>query len=640
MIPQFISIGLATLSLLTALPLQAGTDFSRAPYLQLATENSIHIVWRTRKNITPSVRFGTSRDNLNLTSTIDNIHIRRTKQDGNIPGHQPLFNAPKNTFQFEAKLTSLQPDTLYYYAIYDGDKRLHPINETYTFRTHPLPGTKRDIYFWVVGDSGRGNQMQKDVHQAMRHYNQKHNLTLDLYLHVGDMAYGSGKDPEFQANFFKIYNTTLRNTVCWPAMGNHEGYTSNGKSGVGPYYDAYISPTRGEAGGVPSGKESYYSFDYGRAHFIVLNSHDLDRRPSAAMAQWLREDLAKTCPKKTDWLIAYWHHPPYTKGSHDSDNEQQLIEMRQHIMPILESAGVDLVLTGHSHIYERSMLIDGAYETPTTAANKVLNDGDGHRDRDGAYQKSPGLNPHEGTVQIVTGHGGTGLHRRGYHPVMKRSIIQNGSTLVHISGNTLTTKMLNFRGQIVDTFHIEKKQPVTPTRIAQPWQPGKPVKGKYIIPKKARWHYLAGSHPTKNWTTVNFNPSKWELGRAGFGYGDGDDTTIINMRDKFTTIYIRRAFELEKTSDAQNLWLAISYDDAFILYLNGHETIRNGVRNGRGKNATGIAQHDALNTFEYFDLSPYAHLLKPGKNIISIEGHNHKITSSDLTLHPTLILKQ
>ena len=58
------------------------------------------------------------------------------------------------------------------------------------------------------------------------------------------------------------------------------------------------------------------------------------------MAQWLKADLEKT---SADWLVAYWHHPPYTKGSHDSDKEQQLIEMREYIMPILESGGVDLV---------------------------------------------------------------------------------------------------------------------------------------------------------------------------------------------------------------------------------------------------------------------------------------------------------
>ncbi len=76
-----------------------------------------------------------------------------------------------------------------------------------------------------------------------------------------------------------MYEPTLRNVPCWAAMGNHEGKTSSGKSGVGPFYDCYICPTEAEAGGLPSGNESYYSFDYGKVHFIALDSHDLDRPP-------------------------------------------------------------------------------------------------------------------------------------------------------------------------------------------------------------------------------------------------------------------------------------------------------------------------------------------------------------------------
>ena len=611
-------------------------QFSRAPYVQLATENSIYLAWRTTSPMQPTIRYGTSPDQLNQSCPANNIILRTTSK--NSPN--PLHTAPPNTRQFEAKITSLKPDTLYHYAIYDGQKRLTPDDGSYHFRTHPTYGTAHDLYFWAVGDSGTGTKMQKDVHQAMLDYNTKHKLTLDMFIHVGDMAYGSGKDPEFQANFFEIYAPTLRNTVCWPAMGNHEGYTSNGKTCTGPYYDAYICPTQGEAGGAPSGNESYYSYNYGRIHFVVLNSHDLDRRPTGAMAQWLREDLANTNPQKTDWLIAFWHHPPYTKGSHDSDKEKQLSEMREYILPILESSGVDLVLTGHSHIYERSMLIDGAYETPTVAENKVLDDGDGDAKGDGSYQKSPGLPPHQGTVQIVTGHGGNALYRRGYHPVMKRSILQNGSTLVRISGNTLSATMLNYKGEIVDSFQIIKKQPVTPKRIAKPWKPGISQHAHYIIAKNAPWRYLAGSTPPKNWYSPDFNDSDWKLGKAGFGYGDADDNTPIDMRNKFTTVYIRRTFNLDKPTDANNLWLSISYDDAFILYINGKEVIRLGVKQGRGENAKGIAQHEAQGKFAMFDLSPYANLLNTGTNTIAIEGHNHSKSSSDFTLHPTLILNK
>ena len=103
---------------------------------------------------------------------------------------------------------------------------------------------------------------------------------------------------------------------------------------------------------------------------------------------------------------------------------------------------------------------------------------------------------------------------------------------------------------------------------------------------------------------------------------------------------IRRTFTLTKPTDVQYLWLSISYDDAFILYINGQEIIRNGVKEGSGKDAKGIAQHEALGKFEMFDLSPHARHLKAGTNTIAIEGHNHDKKSSDFTLHPTLVIQK
>lgn len=611
---------------------------TRAPYLQLATDQSIQIVWRSDSANQPTIRYGSSAQQLKQSTQASQILTRRTRKEAKNLKTTPLFDAPKGTYQFEAQIKGLKSDTLYHYAIYDGNKRLTPADGSYTFRTHPKPGTRRDLYFWAVGDSGTGSIYQKKVYQAMRDFNRQHKLTLDMYLHVGDMAYGSGKDPEFQSKFFQIYEPTLRNTVCWPAMGNHEGYTSNGKTGVGPYYDAYVCPTRGEAGGVPSGTEAYYSYDYGRVHFIVLNSHDLDRRPTATMAQWLKEDLAKTSSKKTDWLVAFWHHPPYTKGSHDSDKEKQLTEMREYILPILESSGVDLVLTGHSHIYERSMLMDGAYDTPTTAENHILDDGDGHREGDGSYQKSPGLKPNQGTVQIVTGHGGQGLRRKGYSPVMKRSILEHGSTLISIKGNTLSGIMLDKYGKVADEFQIEKKKQITPKRIAKPWHPTDLKEGKYLVAKHATWSYLDQGHAPASWIQPKFDDSSWKKGKAGFGYGDGDDTTITDIKGKQNCIYIRRQFNLQKPEDTKKLWLSISYDDAFILYLNGKEAFRQNVKNGRGKAAQGVSHHDARQ-FDKFDLAPFASLLKKGTNTIAIEGHNRSLNSTDLSLHPALILK-
>jgi len=639
--------------LLTSLFLPAAppSEFVRQPYLQLATDRSISIVWRTQSDMDPVVMVGLTEDKLTLKIPASKI---LTRTHPSLGGKNPLFkDAPVATRQYEASVTSLEPATTYYYAIYDGEKRLTPPDQSYHFTTHPKPGTKTPVYFWVVGDSGTGSQAQADVHTAMVEHTLEKKRPIDLYLHVGDMAYGSGTNQEFSSRFFKMYEPTLRNKVCWASMGNHEGRTSKGETGVGPFYDAYICPTRGEAGGLPSGKEAFYSFDYGKVHFICLDSHDLDRRPTGEMAQWLKADLEKT---KADFLVAFFHHPPYSKGSHDSDREGQLIEMREHIMPILESGGVDLVFTGHSHIYERSMLHDGAYATPSVAEGVILDDGDGDPAGDGAYRKSSGLKPHNGTVSIVTGHGGTRNSRSGTHPLMKRIMVEHGSCLITIEGDTILGEMLNAKGEIRDTFAIKKSGTVTHTPIAKPWQheplrrnpkpsarrPAPPANASALITKSAIWSYLGGAHPAGEpaaWASPGYDASSWKTGKAGFGYGDNDDATELEMGGKYQTLYLRREFLLPKNANLQKLGLSVSYDDAFIVYLNGHEVHRQGIDKGRGASADGFTLHEANKSFQYFPLKNLGKILKPGqKNVLAIEGHNANLNSSDFTLHPTLLL--
>jgi hypothetical protein len=270
----------------------------------------------------------------------------------------------------------------------------------------------------------------------------------DIYLHMGDMAYNDGTTQEFDDNFFAPYETILRNTVVWPTLGNHEGHSSDSDTETGPYYEAYVLPTDGAAGGLASGTEAYYSFDWASVHFIVLDSHDSPRDVGGAMLRWLEMDLSAT---DQPWVIAFWHHPPYSKGSHDSDTETQLVEMRENALPILEAAGVDLVLCGHSHLYERSYLIHGAYDTPTTSAGHILDMGDGAIEGDGAYTKTA-----DGTLYVVAGHGGTSVSGTGGHPVMHFTEVENGSCLVDVAGEALTLRNIRYDGEETDHVTLVK----------------------------------------------------------------------------------------------------------------------------------------------------------------------------------------
>ncbi len=426
---------------------------SRGPYLQMGTQSAMVIVWRTTAPTLPLVRYGSSPEELHGVVWPTQMVIRLSPDIEVPPDALRLHSAPPGTYQYEAYISGLEPDTTYYYAICDNETLLAGADEDHRFRTLPVPGTQKAMRLWVVGDSGNGSAAQIAGYTAMKDYTEADGTPIDHYLHVGDMAYNVGLDSEFQLHFFDIYRDLMRNTVTWPTMGNHEGITSSGLNGTGPYYDAYVVPTVGEAGGVPSGTEGYYSFDIGDVHFICLNSHDVSRQPNGAMAQWLEADLAATQQK---WLIGFWHHPPYTKGTHDSDRETQLIEMREFIMPLLEAGGVDLTLTGHSHVYERSMLLDGAYATPTTTNGVVIDDGDGRVDGDGAYLKSEGLNPNDGSMHVVAGHGRFSSSYFGRMAVMRYTIEEIGSVIFDIDGEFLHGKMLNSVGEVRDWFTLQK----------------------------------------------------------------------------------------------------------------------------------------------------------------------------------------
>jgi hypothetical protein len=181
------------------------------------------------------------------------------------------------------------------------------------------------------------------------------------------------------------------------------------------------------------------------------------------MLAWLRADLAAT---DAPWIVAFWHHPPYSKGSHDSDHEIELIEMRERFLPVLEAHGVDLVLAGHSHSYERSVLLDRHYgPSNTLAPGMVLDGGDGRTDGDGAYQKPGADGAHEGAVYAVAGSSGRLGGGNLDHPVMTLSLRELGSLVLDVEGRELRGSFLQADGTVADSFSILQGPPPPPVPL-------------------------------------------------------------------------------------------------------------------------------------------------------------------------------
>ncbi|MEO8616243.1 MAG: metallophosphoesterase, partial [Luteolibacter sp.] len=414
----------------------------RGPYLQKAAATQMAVCWRGSQSAVGRVRYGT-----------DVMNLSRYKDDA---------SAPASPFNHVITLTGLTAGTTYYYSVGSAADTLASGSE-YTFTTPPLTGSVMDTRVWVLGDAGTATSNQIAVRDAF--YTWTGARTPNLVLQLGDNAYSTGTDQNFTDGMFNIYTTMLHKTPFWSCLGNHETNQATANVDTYPYFDIYTLPTTGECGGVASGTEHYYSFDYGNIHFIALDSMTAVRSVSGAMATWLQSDLASTT---ATWIICFFHHPPYTKGSHNSDTDIELIQMRSNILPILEAGGVDLVLCGHSHCYERSYLLDGHYglSTSLTSAMKK-NAGDGKPGGNGAYVKPlTGTRDHFGAVYAVTGSAGQATNWTGGstaavnptpHPAMYASLLSLGSLVLDINGTRLDATFLRNNSSTPDSFTIIKQ---------------------------------------------------------------------------------------------------------------------------------------------------------------------------------------
>jgi 3',5'-cyclic AMP phosphodiesterase CpdA len=182
------------------------------------------------------------------------------------------------------------------------------------------------------------------------------------------------------------------------------------------------------------------------------------------MMQWLKADLAAT---QRDWIIAFFHHPTYTKGTHDSDKDNdsggRMKDMRAVFLPVLEQGGVDLILTGHSHVYERSPLLDGHYGTSDTfdAAKHVKQKGNGRAGAEGVYHKPRARTAHAGEISVVTGSAGhagsTTKPPPLNHPAFIVAFNEPGSSVIDVDGLKLDFVFLNDKGEKRDTFTLMKE---------------------------------------------------------------------------------------------------------------------------------------------------------------------------------------
>jgi hypothetical protein len=147
---------------------------------------------------------------------------------------------------------------------------------------------------------------------------------------TGDNAYPAGSAEAFQRCYGPTWGRHKGRTR--PSPGNHDYNTANGA----PYFD-YFGANAGAAG------QGYYSYDLGAWHVVSLNS-EIDMSSGSPQGQWLRGDLSENPRRCT---VAYFHKPLFSSGPNGGT------EGVRHLWRTLYEFGVDVILTGHDHLYER-----------------------------------------------------------------------------------------------------------------------------------------------------------------------------------------------------------------------------------------------------------------------------------------------
>jgi len=311
-------------------------NFTRGPFIQNASTNSVQVIWKTFFASDTSVEYGTNaslRMTLSLPVT-NNIHA--------------------------VTLTNLLPGTTYYYRAKSTAGDQTAISPIESFQTLKSAGS---LSFVVLGDSGVGSFPQYQVARVMR------SAKPDLVLHAGDIIYPSFVTSYADTRCLSVYGPHMRSTPYYFAIGNHDLY-----SGPQHFLDAFHLPTNSVSAAdhliAGTSPEHYYSFDHGDAHFAVvfvpyMNQYKL--KVGDPQYQWLTNDLAQS---SKPWKILLFHVPMETSSAHrfddlDGNKIPDRLEIKEAILPIASRHGVQLIFAGHDHVYEKLNPTNGVHSIVT-----------------------------------------------------------------------------------------------------------------------------------------------------------------------------------------------------------------------------------------------------------------------------------
>ena len=363
-----------------------GVTLTRNPYIQKPSVNSVLIAWGTQDSTDSVVEYGL--DPTLGSSATDTALVA-------LP-----VGTPDSTFLHGVKITGLEPNTTYYYQVLsDGDT----LSEVEIFHTNN-DTLNPSFDFMIFGDMG-GGESNQNAQFALR--DMILTLDFDLAILTGDIVYNEGEWQNFDPRHFAPYKDIIKHTTFFPALGNHDIGTEDGA----PYIANFFLPNNNS-----DSLEHFYSFDYGRTHFISLDltaaqqGHAVKFDPTSTQYAWLKSDL-EAASAWADFIFPYYHHPAFSSA-------RSFASIRNHIVPLFEEYDVEIAFAGHDHFYERWYPVNGVNYMITGGGGRQLN--------------TPAQMP-----------GDVAYSESVYHVV-----------LASIVDKTLTTKMVRTGGSIADSVEF------------------------------------------------------------------------------------------------------------------------------------------------------------------------------------------
>ncbi len=304
---------------------------ARYPHVEMPTLHSILVQWNTVEAQSTYLLWGNSENCTNVISE------------------------PELVQEHLVKITGLEPESKYYYrAVIDGDTT----DSEYFYTAKPT--TTEDVRFLVIGDTGSPIPGVSSTEDQLAVTDKILKKKYDFGLHAGDVNQGVGEEYDFI--FYKGYKDVLKNAPIFTSIGNHDTYHDNAQT----YLNSFNLPHNN-----PDSTERYYSFNYGHAHFIALDTNS-PYYPGTPQYEWLQQDLISEMRSQTMWTFVYFHHPPWSEGWPGYPGE---IAVRDYLVPLFEQYDVDMVFNGHTHDYERGLL-NGVYYIITGGGGCTLEPGE------------------------------------------------------------------------------------------------------------------------------------------------------------------------------------------------------------------------------------------------------------------------